>query len=116
MGKQSKAKADAKQDAPADGEGEVDIEAELAKLSPEQAEMFVSALELAMRKRRIMLTGYLAAMTAVLLGQVLAFIMYVHREPGAFLGWLFLVPFAGAGAILQIFGQMARRAQPKPKP
>lgn len=84
----------------------------LEGLTPEQAQMFVAALELAMKKRRLMLIGYLAAAFAVLIGGILALTLYANREPGQFVGWVFLVPFAAAGLFLYVFGRLARRLTP----
>jgi hypothetical protein len=88
------------------------LEEAIAQLSPEQAEMFVTILEQTMKKRRLMLIGNLAAVVALVVGSLWAFYMFGNRDEGEFVGWVFLVPFAAAGAFLTIFGRLARRASP----
>lgn len=90
-----------------DGES---LEEAIAKLTPEQTEMFMNALMLTMKKRRLMLIGTLMALLVLLLGTVLAFIAFANREPGSFKIWVFLVPFAGAGFSMWFFGRLAKRA------
>jgi len=80
----------------------------LDNLTPEEAEMFVSALELAMKKRNIMLVGYIAAIIGLLVGIGAAFTIYGMREPGQFVGWAFLIPPALAAAALIGFGKWSR--------
>ncbi len=89
--------------------GKTDFDKELAKLTPEQAELFLRALELTMKKRRYMLLGYLSAVVAMIVGFVWALYMFGTREPGSFIGWVFLVPFACAGALFMLFGAISRR-------
>lgn len=93
---------------------EEDMEELLGDLSPEQAEMFVQALELALRKRRVMLLGYLATILALVIGMLFAFWIYGNREPGGFVGWAFLIPLLAAGVCLLGFGRLARTLKPKP--
>ena len=80
----------------------------IAKLSPEEADMFVRALEMTMKRRRLLLRGYLAALVTLIAGMVLALYVYGSREPGTFVGWVFLIPFAGVGIILSVFGHLAK--------
>jgi hypothetical protein len=108
------AKAKAPDGTPPAEDPPVDIASELAKLDPAQAALFVQALELTMRKRRWMLLGYLAAMFAVLIGQVLALLVWANRTPGTFVGWVFLVPLALAGGILVATSSVVRRLKPRP--
>ena len=88
---------------------------ELAKaveqLSPEEAEFFLKRLEVALRKRKIQLTGYLVAMLVWLLGMVGALVYYGMSS--GFVGWVFLAPFAVVGLVLWIFGRWANRIQSK---
>ena len=70
----------------------------VAELSPEEAEFFLKKLELALRKRKIMLSGYIIAMVAWVVGMVCA-LAYFGLASG-FVGWVFLVPFAIVGVIL----------------
>jgi hypothetical protein len=88
---------------------DAELEEQIKNLTPEQAEMFVRALELAMKKRRLMLIGHLGAIVAMIAGGVWALYQYAAHEPGTFIGWVFLVPIAGAGAMLFGFGRLARR-------
>jgi hypothetical protein len=86
-------------------------EAELAKaigeLNPEEAEFFLKKLEAALRKRKIMLSGYIVAMVAWIVGMVFA-LAYFGMASG-FVGWVFLVPFAIVGVILWAFGTWAEK-------
>jgi hypothetical protein len=92
-----------------DGSTDESIEDQIAKLTPEQAEMFARALELAMKKRRIMFLGHIGALVALLASFVAALYIFANREPGTFVGWVFLVPFALVGAMLIGFGKLAKR-------
>jgi hypothetical protein len=86
------------------------------KLSPEQAAFFLEKLERAYRKRKIQVTGYLAAILCWLLGMVFALVWFGTHD--GFVGWVFLVPFGLVGLILWAFGKYAERisATPPPKP
>jgi hypothetical protein len=86
-----------------------EVEAELENLSPSEAAEFVRLIEQAMRKRRILLTGYLLALVAMIGGLVLSLYIYATRDPGDFVGWALLIPFVAVGAILFGFGRWARR-------
>ena len=68
----------------------------------------------ALRKRKIMLSGYIIAMVAWLVGMVCA-LAYFGMASG-FVGWVFLVPFAFVGVILWVFGKWAdtRRTRQSP--
>jgi hypothetical protein len=96
-------------------DSEASLKDALEALTPEQADMFLRALELTMRKRRMMLLGYLAAAFAMVLGTVWSLYMYGTHEPGTFIGWVFLIPFAVAGSCLYIFGKLSRRVGMKLK-
>lgn len=88
---------------------EADLQAELDKLTPEQVEMFGRALELAMKKRRVMLIGHLGAILALIVGGALAFYLYGTSDPASFRAWVFLIPFAAAALLFIGFGKLARR-------
>ncbi len=90
-------------------EGETLDEA-IAKLTPEQAAMFMRALALTMRKRRLVLVGNLLALLLLIIGLMFAFVAYGNRTPGSFTGWVFLVPFGSTGFVLWFFGKLAKRA------
>lgn len=96
-------------DAVADPSTHKSIEEQLDALTPEEAEMFVRALELAMRKRKWMLIGYLIALIAVVLGMMVALYVWGTREPGSFVGWVFLVPPGVAGAAIYATGKLVKR-------
>ena len=97
-----------REQSPDEGMTPEDFEKALSELTPEQAEMFTKALELAMRKRRVLLLGYLSALLALIIGIVGALYIYGTREPGTFVGWVFLVPLATAGALMLVFGRISR--------
>jgi hypothetical protein len=86
-----------------------ELEEKLHGLDSEQITLFVVAVQKAMRKRRILLLGYLSALFSMVLGLAFALITYVNREPGTFVGWVFFVPFLLAGASMLIFGRLANR-------
>ena len=90
-----------------------ELAAEIARLDPAQAEMFVEVLALTMRKRRIMLLGYLAVIVVMLVGQIPALLYWAAREPGELRGWAFLVPPAIAGVILVVAGRLSRTLKPR---
>ncbi len=89
--------------------GDPDFEEKLKELSPQEIELFVLALNQAVRKRRVMLLGYLSALLSVVLGTVFSLVMYAKHEKGTFIGWVFLVPFVMAAASMMIFGRIANR-------
>jgi hypothetical protein len=86
----------------------------IGELSPEEAEFFLKKLEAALRKRKIMLSGYLVAMVAWIVGMVCA-LAYFGMASG-FVGWVFLVPFAIVGVILWAFGTWAEKVARSVKP
>ena len=79
----------------------------VAELSPDEAEFFLKKLEMALRKRKIMLSGYIVAMVAWVVGTICALI-YFGMASG-FVGWVFLVPFGFVGLILWGFGKWANK-------
>ena len=86
----------------------------IAQLSPEEAAFFLHKLEMALRKRKSQLGGYLVAMVAWLAGMTLALI-YSGMHDGSAL-WAFIVPFGIVGAILYGFGSWAERVGKRPPP
>jgi hypothetical protein len=76
-------------------------------LSSDEAQVFLRRLEAAIRKRKIQLTGYLAAMAAWLITMIGA-LLYFGSHDGSAL-WVFLIPFACVGAILYGFGRWSER-------
>jgi hypothetical protein len=91
-----------------------DLAHAIEQLSPEEAEFFLHKLESALRKRKIQLTGYLAAMAIWLITTTLALAYYGTHE--GFVGWVFLVPFGFVGVILYAFGSWAERIAKRPPP
>ena len=89
------------------------LEEAIAKLTPEQADMFMRALSLTMRKRRLMLVGNLTALLVMIIGVAFAFVAYGNRTPGTFAAWVFLVPFGTSGFVLWLFGKLAKMAGTK---
>jgi hypothetical protein len=97
------------------GSGSQEDLAELiGNLNPAEADYFLRKLEGALKKRKVMLSGYIIAMVAWLVGMVCA-LAYFGMASG-FTGWVFLVPFAIVGLILWIFGGLAERAGRVPEP
>ena len=84
-----------------------EIAAAIEKLTPEEAAYFLHKLEMAFRKRKIQLTGYLVAMFVWAVGMFFA-LAYFGIASG-FVGWVFLAPFALVGVILYAFGKWANK-------
>lgn len=86
-----------------------ELAAKLADLTPEQADMFARALALALRKRRVLLLGYLLTAISLLFGIVWA--LYIYGKTlgsGQSMAWVFLVPIAIAAILLITFGRISR--------
>jgi hypothetical protein len=90
-------------------EGDAELARKLEELTPEQAEMFVRALHLAMRKRRVLLVGYLATAISLVLGWLWALYIFGKTSgSGDFMAWVFLIPPAIAAIMLVLFGRISR--------
>ena len=90
--------------------GDAELARKLEELTPEQAEIFVRALHLAMRKRRVLLAGYVVTAIALVIGWLWALYIYGKTSGSRqFMAWVFLVPPALAAIILVGFGRIARR-------
>jgi hypothetical protein len=85
----------------------------IAQLGPEEAAFFLHKLEMALRKRKIQLGGYLVAMVAWLAGMTLALIYFGMHDSAV---WAFIVPFGIVGVILYGFGTWAERVGRRPPP
>jgi hypothetical protein len=79
----------------------------IEKLSAKEAEFFLGKLEIAIKKRKLQITGYLVAMVVWLVGMVFA-LAYFGTHDG-FVGWVFLAPFGLVGIVLWGFGKIANR-------
>jgi hypothetical protein len=79
----------------------------IKNLSQEEAALFLFHLESKYQKRKLQLTGYLAAMVIWLAGMLFA--LYVYGTSSSFVGWVFLVPFALVGITLLAFGKWAEK-------
>jgi hypothetical protein len=91
-------------------DADADLARKIEELTPEQAEMFVRALHLAMRKRRVLLVGYLATAISLVLGWLWALYIFGKTHgSGQFMAWVFLVPPAIAAVVLVTFGRISRR-------
>ena len=91
-----------------------DLARAIEKLSSDEAAFFLHKLEMAIRKRKIQITGYLAAMAVWLVGMMFA-LAYFGMHDG-FVGWVFLAPFGFVGLILYVFGKWADRVSKTPLP
>lgn len=85
------------------------IEEQLQELSPEEALMFVKILEITLKRRRMQMLGYIFALVSVVFGMLFAVYLWGSREPGEFIGWVFIIPPAAAGLCLWLFGRWANR-------
>ena len=82
----------------------------LAALTPEQRAMFERAFALTVKKRRVLMVGYLATAVSLLLGLAWALYIFGKTHGGEdFMGWVFLVPPLVAAMVLMLFGRLARR-------
>jgi len=91
-------------------EGDAELARKLKELTPEQAELFVRALHLAMRKRRVLIIGYISAALSLVFGWLWA--LYIFGKTtgsGEFMAWVFLVPPALSAIVLVTFGRFSRR-------
>lgn len=84
-----------------------DLARAVAELSPDEAQFFLTKLEAALKKRRLQLTGYIAAALIWLVAMIGAFIYDGMTE--GFIGWAYLVPFAIVGLVLWVFGRWSER-------
>src|SRR5512139_2292152 len=75
----------------------------IKNLSQEEAALFLFHLESKYQKRKMQLTGYLAAMLLWLAGMLFA--LYIFGTTSGFVGWVFLIPFALVGITLLLFGK-----------
>jgi hypothetical protein len=87
-----------------------DFAKKLAALTPEQRAMFERAFALTVKKRRVLMLGYLATALSLVLGLAWALYIYGKTHGGEdFMGWVFLVPPLVASTVLILFGRLARR-------
>jgi hypothetical protein len=86
----------------------------IQQLSPEEAAYFLTKLEIAIKKRRIQIAGYLFGLLAWVVGMWFALAYYGVAK--GFVGWVFLVPFALFGVIIYAFGMWANRLRPPARP
>lgn len=91
-----------------------DLVRAIAQLSPDEAAFFLHRLEVALRKRKIQLSGYVIAMVAWLVGMVMALVYYGMND--ASVAWAFIVPFGIVGLVLYGFGTWAERVSKRPPP
>ena len=90
-----------------DKDKHVELAKAIGKLNPDEAAYFLLKLELAIKKRKIQILGYLVAMGVWLVGMLFA-LAYFGTHDG-FTGWVFLAPFGAVGLVLWGFGKMAER-------
>jgi hypothetical protein len=85
------------------------IEKQIEELSPEEARLFAAMVGLALRKRRWLLTGYLLALVAVVVGMVVALWAYGTYGRERFIGWAFILPPALAGLVMWLVGRHVKK-------
>jgi hypothetical protein len=90
-----------------DKDKHVELAKAIEKLSPDEASFFLMKLELAIKKRKIQILGYLVAIGVWLVGMLFG-LAYFGTHDG-FTGWVFLAPFAAVGVILYAFGKASER-------
>ena len=96
-----------------DADKHVELARAIEQLNPEEAQYFLEKLERAIRKRKIQITGYLAAMLVWVIGMMFA-LAYFGLADG-FVGWVFLAPFGAVGVILYVFGRWANHVGNPPE-
>ena len=90
-----------------DADKHLELAKAIEKLNPEEAAYFLWKLEIAIRKRKIQIIGYLVAMLVWLAGMLFALVYYGTHD--GFVGWAFLLPFVLVGVILFAFGKWSDR-------
>jgi len=88
-----------------DADKHIELAQAIEQLNPEEAAFFLEKLERAIKKRKIQITGYLAAMVVWLVGMMFALVYYGMAS--GFVGWVFLAPFGLVGVVLYVFGRWA---------
>ena len=107
MAKQPQQKEDALVAKAFDADKHEELARAIEKLDPEQAAFFLAKLEIAIKKRKLQITGYLVAMALWVLGMFFALVWYGTHD--GFTGWVFLMPFAAVGLTLFAFGKWSER-------
>lgn len=77
----------------------------IEKLSPDEAQFFLAKLEVAIKKRKVQITGYLVAMAVWAVMMFFGLVYYGSHD--GFTGWVFLAPFGAVGVVLWGFGKIA---------
>ncbi len=90
-----------------DKDKHVELARAIEKLSPHEASYFLGKLEIAIKKRKLQITGYLVAIGVWLIGMVFALVYFGTHD--GFVGWVFLAPFGLVGVVLWGFGKIANR-------
>ncbi len=85
-----------------------DVAKAVTQLTPEEAAHFANLLEKALKRRKVQLVGYLLALVVVLVGMFFAMGVWVTRDEGDFVGWVFFLPFLAVGIIFFVFGRWAK--------
>ena len=88
-------------------ESHEDLARAVERLTSDEAAFFLLKLEAAIKKKKIQISGYLAAMLAWILGMMGALVWYGTHD--GFVGWVFIAPFGVVGVILFAFGKWAER-------
>ena len=86
------------------------------KISQQDIDKIVAALNRMEKRRKIMLVGYFLAAAVLLVGEVAA-LYVVGSTQGTSPFWILLIPFFLTGAVLWGFGRWAtslRRSGPRP--
>ena len=81
------------------------------RLSQEQIDRLIAAIDRVEKKRKLMLAGYLVALAVLVVGQGAALVVFATAPPGRFVGWVFFVPFTLVGVVLWGFGRLAGRSR-----
>jgi hypothetical protein len=96
-----------------DADKHVELAEAIQNLNADEAQFFLEKLERAIRKRKIMISGYLAAMLIWVVGMAVGLVWF-GMSSGGFMGWVFLMPFLGVGIVLYAFGKWANRVGDPP--
>jgi len=90
-----------------------DLAKAIEKLSPDEAQFFLAKLEVAIKKRKVQITGYLVAMGVWAVMMFFGLVYYGSHD--GFTGWVFLAPFGLVGAVLYGFGKWSERVGNPPE-
>lgn len=85
----------------AEGDGEL-------RIPQKEIDALIGAVERMERRRKIMAAGYLLSAVVLVVGQIIAFVIFARVNRPSFV-WIYFIPFALVGILFLIFGRWAKR-------